>query len=137
MRFTCNGSRTTEKKPAEKQWEKWAEGESMIRLAYVIFVHKVDYTIHFMTPANPDLKTLDLPLPAPSSLWLAESAADWSYQAEMARKPPRHTFQSALKLLIANGNKPRRREALKIFSSNAFTLHILIHGVASAIRESV
>jgi hypothetical protein len=108
-----------------------------IRLGYVIFVH--DDTIHSMTPANTDLETLDLPLPAPSSLWLAESAAEWSYQVENARTLPRKshllTFHSAVELLIANGNKPCRREALKIFSSDAFTLQILIHGVASAILK--
>jgi hypothetical protein len=95
-----------------------------------------------MHPAILALNMLKLPLPSPSSLWLAKSAADWSRQQENARAPPRNsslrTLRSALELLIpvhCTHARPRRRATLQLFCSSAFTLQILIHGLTSAIFE--
>ncbi|KFY48609.1 hypothetical protein V495_01190 [Pseudogymnoascus sp. VKM F-4514 (FW-929)] len=135
---SSNGSRL----PLEKRWEEWAERETIIRVAYTIFVQDVDYTIHFMHPALLTLGMLKLPLPAPPSLWLAKSAADWSRQTEKSRPPPRtsslRTLRSALELLIpvkCTHSRPRHRAARELFCSSAFTLQILIHGLASAVFE--
>ncbi|KFY33449.1 hypothetical protein V494_07621 [Pseudogymnoascus sp. VKM F-4513 (FW-928)] len=135
---SSNGSRL----PLEKRWEEWAERETIIRVAYTIFIQDVDYTIHFMHPALLTLGMLKLPLPSPPSLWLAKSAGDWSRQTESSRPPPRasslRTLRSALELLIpvhCTHPRPRRRAALQLFCSSAFTLQILIHGLASAVFE--
>ncbi|OBT56684.1 hypothetical protein VE04_03559 [Pseudogymnoascus sp. 24MN13] len=135
---STNGSRL----PLEKRWDEWAERETIIRVAYTIFIHDVDYTIHFMHPALLTLGMLKLPLPSPPSLWLAKSAADWSRQTEKTRPPPRtsslRTLRSALELLIpvhCTHSRPRRRAAFELFCSSAFTLQILVHGLASAVFE--
>lgn len=95
-----------------------------------------------MHPALLTLGMLKLPLPSPPSLWLAKSAADWSRQTEKSRPPPRtsslRTLRAALELLIpvhCTHPRPRRRAALELFCSSAFTLQILIHGLASAVFE--
>ena len=95
-----------------------------------------------MHPALLTLGMLKLPLPSPPSLWLAKSAADWSRQSENSRPPQRtsslRTLRSALELLIpvhCTHPRPRRRPALKLFCSSAFTLQILVHGLASAVFE--
>ncbi|OBT65092.1 hypothetical protein VE03_05224 [Pseudogymnoascus sp. 23342-1-I1] len=135
---SSNGSRLS----LEKQWEEWAERETIIRVAYTIFIHDVDYTIHFMHPALLTLGMLKLPLPSPPSLWLVKSAADWSRQTKNSRPPPRtsslRTLRSALELLIpvhCTHSRPRRRATLQLFCSSAFTLQILVHGLASAVFE--
>ncbi|KFY64612.1 hypothetical protein V496_03149 [Pseudogymnoascus sp. VKM F-4515 (FW-2607)] len=135
---SSNGSRL----PLEKQWEEWVERETIIRVAYTIFIHDVDYTIHFMHPALLTLGMLKLPLPSPPSLWLAKSADDWSRQTKNSRPPPRtsslRTLRSALELLIpvhCTHSRPRRRATLQLFCSSAFTLQILVHGLASAVFE--
>ncbi|OBT73201.1 hypothetical protein VF21_08720 [Pseudogymnoascus sp. 05NY08] len=135
---SSNGSRLS----LEKRWEEWAERETIIRVAYTIFIHDVDYTIHFMHPALLTLGMLKLPLPSPPSLWLAKSAADWHRQTEKTRPPPRtsslRTLRLALELLIpvhCTHSRPRRRAASHHFCSSAFTLQILVHGLASAVFE--
>ncbi|KAH8799764.1 fungal-specific transcription factor domain-containing protein [Xylogone sp. PMI_703] len=130
------------RQPLEKRWEEWAERETVIRVAYTIFVHDVDYAIHFMHPSLLSLGMIKLPLPCLPALWQAKSATEWERQMEQTRQTSRvsslRTLRSSIELLLpahCDHSRQRRRGALAVFSASAFILQILIHGLASAIFE--
>ncbi|KAH2517825.1 hypothetical protein KXV79_007860 [Aspergillus fumigatus] len=61
----------------EKKWRDWARSESFNRLVHHLFLH--DAQSAMMLNVNPIISysELELPLPAPRSLWEAKSATDW------------------------------------------------------------
>ncbi|RFU29581.1 hypothetical protein B7463_g6767, partial [Scytalidium lignicola] len=130
------------RQPLEKRWEEWAERETVIRVAYTIFVHDVDYSIHFMHPSLLSLGMIKLPLPCLPALWQAKSAVEWERQMEQTRQtnraPSLRTLRGSIELLLpahCDHSRQRLRGALLVFGSSAFILQVLIHGLASAVFE--
>jgi hypothetical protein len=85
---------------------------------------------------------IKLPLPCSPGLWQAKTATEWERQMELARPTSRvsslRSLRSAVELLLpahCDHSRQRRRGTLQVFSSSAFTLQVLIHGLASAVFE--
>ena len=95
-----------------------------------------------MHPSLLSLGMIKLPLPCSPTLWQAKTASEWERHMEETRQssrtPSLRTLRSALELLLpvhCDHSRQRRRGTLQIFSSSAFTLQVLVHGLASAIFE--
>jgi hypothetical protein len=111
-------------------------------VAHTIFVHDVDYSIHFMHPQLLSLGMIKVPLPCSPALWQAKTAIEWEKQMDQTRQPSRssslRSLKGSIELLLQpryDQIRQRRRGALQIFSENALLLQILIHGLASAVFE--
>lgn len=112
------------------------------RLAYTIFDNDVDYAIHFMHPTLLSLGMIKLPLPCSPALWEAQTADEWAREMEETGQRSRSSYlrslQASIEVLLreqCDHSKQRQRGSLQVFSSSAFTLQVLIHGLASAVLE--
>jgi hypothetical protein len=115
----------------EKKWRDWAYSESFNRLVHHMFLH--DAQSAMMLNVNPIISysELELPLPAPRSLWEAKSAKDWK-EAYLASG------------LSSRGRTPSLVDTLQDMSQlSAFQSRIdlqlstlaLIHGLCTLISE--
>lgn len=109
------------------------------RLAHTIFVADVQYTIHFTHHASLSVGMMKLPFPSAPSVWEAKSPSEWETQMRLAKQSTRAKFyslNSSIVALMSIKDADHRHEFTSRFdSSNPFALHILIHGIASAIGD--
>ncbi|KAK2774632.1 hypothetical protein FQN52_004245 [Onygenales sp. PD_12] len=124
----------------EIKWKEWAQRESVIRIAHTIFVNDVEYMVYFSHHASLSVGMMKLPLPSHPSLWEASSALEWEAQMRQAKRPGRsrfHSLQSAVEALLSMRDSDSKRDSLQRFNlSNPLSLHIIIHGIASAIGDA-
>ncbi|GFF54579.1 hypothetical protein IFM58399_09858 [Aspergillus lentulus] len=115
----------------EKKWREWAHSESFNRLIHHMFLH--DAQSAMMLNVNPIISysELELPLPAPRSLWEAKSAKDWK-EAYLASG------------LSSRGRTPSLVDSLQDLSQlSAYQSRIdlqlstlaLIHGLSTLVSE--
>ncbi|KAJ4989590.1 C6 transcription factor [Stagonosporopsis vannaccii] len=67
----------------EEKWLSWIEKESFKRLVYHLLCHDAQTSMSLLTTPAVSYSELELPLPAPLELWMADSATEWKrlYQA--------------------------------------------------------
>ncbi|PGH10643.1 hypothetical protein AJ79_05357 [Helicocarpus griseus UAMH5409] len=122
------------------KWREWAQRESVIRIAHTIFVNDVQYMVYFSHHASLSVGMMKLPLPSHPSLWEAPSASDWEAQMRQVKRPGRSRFyslQSSVESLMSIRDPELKREFFQRHSlSNQLSLHLLIHGIASAIGDA-
>jgi hypothetical protein len=109
------------------------------RVAYTIFVNDVDYSIQFMHPSLLSLGMIKLPLPCAPALWEAQNATEWVRHMEETRRASYvKNLRDSIEFLLRDHcehSRQRQRETLHMYGSSAFTLQVLIHGLASAVLE--
>jgi hypothetical protein len=109
------------------------------RVAYTIFVNDVDYSIQFMHPSLLSLGMIKLPLPCAPALWEAQNATEWVRHMEETRRASyAKNLRDSIEFLLRDHcehSRQRQRETLHMYGSSAFTLQVLIHGLASAVLE--
>jgi hypothetical protein len=123
----------------EEKWKEWAHRESVIRLAYTIFVDDVQSSIHFTHPAALSVGMMKLPLPSCPALWEATTASEWESQMRQTKRLSRSRFYSlevSVESLLSMRDPDHKREFLQRFnSSNPLALYILIHGIAASVGD--
>ncbi|KAK2746856.1 hypothetical protein FQN57_002898 [Myotisia sp. PD_48] len=124
----------------DMKWREWARRESVIRIAHTIFVNDVQYMVYFSHHALLSVRMMKLPLPSHPSLWDAQTASAWEEQMRHFKRPNRSRYfslESAVKSILSMKDADHRREFLQCFNNpNPLTLHILIHGIVSAIGDA-
>ena len=123
-------------------WEMSGTLKHISRLAHIIFVHDIQYSIHFMHPSLISVGMLKIPLPSSPETWQATTAVEWERQMGLSRQPSRarsiRSLQASIGLLFPlRSDHPShgKREALQEFSSSPLTMQILVHGIASTVCE--
>lgn len=110
------------------------------RIAHSIFVADVQYMVYFSHHALLSVSMMKIPLPSHPSLWDATTAADWEIQLRNLKKSSRSRYyclDSAVESIMSMKNFAQRKEFQQCFyPPNPLSLHILIHGIASAIGDS-
>ncbi|PGH12674.1 hypothetical protein AJ80_06617 [Polytolypa hystricis UAMH7299] len=130
---------TVNRQSLDVKWREWAQRESVIRIAHTIFVNDVQYMIYFSHHASISVSMMKLPLPSHQALWEASNALEWETQMRQLKRPTRsryNSLQAAVESLMSLKDSAHKRENLQRFNMlNPFALHILIHGLASAIGD--
>ena len=103
-----------------------------------MFVLDVDLWTQFMHPSLLSVGMMKLPLPCSTALWQAKSADEWARQMNREKQSSRvstvKSLRASIELLLSCPDQSRLRRLVG-FSAGAFTLQILIHGLASAVFE--
>ncbi|QVM12437.1 hypothetical protein D8B26_007066 [Coccidioides posadasii str. Silveira] len=124
----------------EMKWKDWAQRESIIRIAYTIFSNDVQYSVFFSHHALLSVGMMKLPLPSPSAVWEARTAAEWETQLRQIKKSTRsryYSLDSAVESVMSMRDPDHKREFMQCFNvSNPLSIHLLIHGIAAAISDS-
>lgn len=77
----------------DEKWRAWAKQESTKRLVYHMWEYDMQTSMVLMTNPLISYAEVSIPIPAPSSLWLANDAEQWkrlylSWQAQCRSLPP-------------------------------------------------
>ncbi|KAL1957269.1 hypothetical protein VTO42DRAFT_6175 [Malbranchea cinnamomea] len=133
---TESGSRQS----LETKWKEWAQRETVIRIAHTIFVNDVQYMVYFSHRAALSVGMMKLPLPSHPSLWEAKTAADWEVQMRQSKKSSRSRYTSldaAVESIMSVRESEQKREFIqRHVAQNPVSLHLVIHGIASAIADN-
>ncbi|EZF25886.1 hypothetical protein H112_01899 [Trichophyton rubrum D6] len=123
------------------RWREWAQRESVIsRIAHTIFVNDVQYMVYFSHHALLSVGMMKIPLPSRQSLWDAPSAVKWEDEMRQLKKTTRSRYfslDSAVQSILSMKDAEHMREVLHWHSTpSPLSLHILIHGITSAIGDA-
>ncbi|KAK2867899.1 hypothetical protein FQN49_003354 [Arthroderma sp. PD_2] len=122
------------------KWREWAQRESVIRIAHTIFINDVQYMVYFSHHALLSVGMMKIPLPSRQSLWDAPTAAKWEEEMRQLKKTTRSRYfslDSAVQSILSMKDAEHMREILHWHSSpSPLSLHILIHGITSAIGDA-
>ncbi|KAM5478132.1 hypothetical protein McanMca71_003219 [Microsporum canis] len=122
------------------KWREWAQRESIIRIAHTIFVNDVQYMVYFSHHALLSVGMMKIPLPSRQSLWDAPSAVKWEEEMRQLKKTSRSRYlslDSAVQSILSIKDADHMREVLLWHNTpNPLSLHIIIHGITSAIGDA-